>query len=397
MFVGYLISTIGSSMIFPFLMIFVSERLGLPRAASASLLTINSAAILFSSILGGPIVDRFGRKWVMVIGLLLNGLVYLFYSQANTYVFFGVLMALSGIVNPLYRIGSDAMLADLVLPEKRIDAYALIRLSHNLGIAIGPTIGGFLAAASYDAAFLCAASGMLIYSLLLLLRARETLPEADSNLPRPRLENPLVSYEPILRDRSFLRFIWIFTLVQACAVLIWTLLPVHAKEAYHVTERVYGFIPTTNALMVVTLQLLITRVTRHFLPMPVMAAGAFLYALSNGGVALSSSFLGFWVCMVVMTLGELIIMPTSSTYVANLAPANMRGRYMSLYGLAWGAASGIAPVMGGLLNDWISPQATWLGGLAVGLIATLSFILLSRQQHKLAQSAQLSSSDKAGL
>ena len=375
-------------------MIFVSARLGLPRAGSASLLTINSAAILVASILGGPVVDRFGRKWVMVIGLLLNGLVYVFYSQADTYVYFAALMILSGVVNPLYRIGSDAMLADLVPPEKRIDAYALIRLSHNLGIALGPTIGGFLAAASYNTAFYFAASGMVIYSLLLLFLARETLPKPSQSVPMRRIENPITSYRPILRDRGFLRFLGVFTLVQACAVLIWILLPVHAKEVYHVTERVYGFIPTTNALMVVTLQVLVTTVTRRFLPMPVMAVGALFYAFANGGVALSSGFWGFWACMVVMTLGELIIMPTSSTYVANLAPADMRGRYMSLYGLSWGVASGIAPVLGGLLNDVISPQATWIGGMGIGLIATFSFMLLSRQIGKQAQSIQPSSSDQ---
>lgn len=379
MFFGMLISTIGSSMVWPFLMIFVSERLGLPRAVSASLLTINSAAILLSSFFGGPIVDRLGRRWVMVIGLFLNGVVYFFYARADTYLYFAVLLALSGIVNPLFRIGADAMLADLVPAEKRIDAYALMRLSHNLGIALGPTIGGFIASASYNLAFYLAASGMAIYSFLLIFRARETMPAQASENKKVWFENPFRSYASVWQDKPFLRFLVSFTLVQACAVLIWMLLPIHAKETFQVSERLYGFIPTTNAVMVVSLQLLVTRYTKKHPPIPVMAIGAIFYALSNAGIALSTGFQGFWVCMVIMSLGELLLLPTSSTYVATLAPADKRGRYMSLYGLTWGAASGIAPIFGGILNDLVSPQATWIGGFIVGICGLLAILRLQRQ------------------
>ncbi len=78
--------------------------------------------------------------------------------------------------------------------------------------------------------------------------------------------------------------------------------------------------------------------------------------------------------MVVMTIGELVLVPTSSTYAANLAPADMRGRYMSLYGLTWNVAAGIGPVAGGFLNDTISPQAIWYGGGLCGLVSALLFV-----------------------
>jgi len=72
-------------------------------------------------------------------------------------------------------------------------------------------------------------------------------------------------------------------------------------------------------------------------------------------------------------------MPTSSTYAASLAPADMRGRYMSVYGLAWPAAMGIAPVMGGYLSDTFGPVTTWYGGLVAGLLGTVWFTALHRR------------------
>ena len=84
--------------------------------------------------------------------------------------------------------------------------------------------------------------------------------------------------------------------------------------------------------------------------------------------------------MIIMTIGELILMPTVSTYVAALAPPDMRGRYMSVAGLTWSAAAGIGPLIGGFLNDNVAPVATWYGGFVVGIMGILGFLILSRKQ-----------------
>jgi MFS family permease len=117
-----------------------------------------------------------------------------------------------------------------------------------------------------------------------------------------------------------------------------------------------------------------------------MAAGALFYAVATASVGLGQGFLAFELSMVIMTVGELIIMPTASTYAANLAPADMRGRYMSFFSLSWGVASGIAPIFGSRLGELFSPQATWFGGALVGLVAVAGFLLLSRRAHRVTHS-----------
>jgi MFS family permease len=91
-----------------------------------------------------------------------------------------------------------------------------------------------------------------------------------------------------------------------------------------------------------------------------------------------SSFWGFWLSMVILTFGELTLVPTASKYVADLAPANLRGRYMSIHWLGWGLARTLSPLLGGFLNDNIAPRAIWTGGLVIGLTSTLGLFLLSR-------------------
>jgi len=365
-------------MIWPFLMIYVRQRVNLPLTQIASLMTINATAAVFAAFIAGPITDKVGRKWVMVLSLVGNGLVYFFMSNAQNYLSFAILMTLSGAFNPLYRVGADAMLADLIPADKRPDAYALMRLSNNAGISIGPMLGGFISSISFTTTFFFAGSGMLIYSLLIAFFAYETLPAKSEVLVQAR--QPLGGYLQVLRDTNFLSFIGAFILAQMCAVMIWILMPVYANGIYNVPENQYGFIPTTNALMVVFLQVFVTRFTKRYHPLPVMAVGTFFFALGVGSVALGHSFFGFWISIVVMTIGELILMPTASSYVATLAPPDMRGRYMSVAGLTWSAAAGIGPLLGGYLSDHIAPVATWYGGFGVGVIGILGFLVLSRRQ-----------------
>jgi len=380
LFWGMLISTIGSSMIWPFLMIYVSGRLHLPMATIASLMAFNAVAGLIFSFVAGPATDHFGRKWIMVISLIGNGAVYLFLGRATTFPAFVILMSLGGAFNPLYRIGADAMLADLIPAEGRPDAYALIRTSNNLGVALGPAIGGFIATTSFAIAFFLAALGLMAYGLLLAFFGHETLTFIK---PAARIaKEPFGGYGRIFRDRRLITFALNFTLTSICAAIMWVLLSVYTYTYYGLPEKFYGLIPTTNAIMVVTLQLAVTNVTKRRPPLSMLALGTLFYAVGVGSVALGQGFWGFWMSMVILTIGELILVPTATTYVANLAPPEMRGRYMSIYSLSWGIAFGIGPVLGGLLNDNIAPAAIWYGGLVIGLVSAASFMLLTPRYSK---------------
>jgi len=368
-------------MIWPFLMIYVSEKLEAPLTVAASLMTLNSIAGLFASFAAGPVIDRLGRKWIMVGSLVVNGLAYLFLSDASALPAFAIMMAISGAAQPLYRIGGDAMLADLVKPDDRAEGYALLRMSNNLGVALGPAIGGFLASNSYSVAFYFAAAGMTIYSILLAFFASETLPDTrkdDLDKQTHQEKERFGGYITIFKDRKFIGFTFAYTLVIICTSLIWVILPVYAKQNYGVTEDVFGFIPTTNALMVVFLQIMITRYTKRYPSLPVVTIGAMFYTVALGSVAFGGGFWGFWISMVIMTIGELIIVPTANTYAANLAPPDKRGRYMSIFGLSWRVAIGSGPILGGILNDNLGPKAIWYGGAVVGILSVFSFLLLAR-------------------
>ncbi len=389
---GLLISSSGGSMIWPFLMIYVSEKLQLPVGSAAALLSLNAAMSLASSFAAGWVADRLGRKGVMVVSLLANGLMYFLLGRATTYLEFVLLMLLAGASNPLYQVGSDAMLADLVVSEKRTGAYAILRMVNNAGIAIGPAVGGFVAALSYTYAFWGAALGMTIYGLLLLFKARETL--VRSRIPHQKSpREPFGGFGRVFGDRAYIRFALLVGLGLIAPSIMWNLLAVYTKQNYGLSEQLYGWLPTTNALMCVFIQYPVTRIARRHRPLRVMAIGMLIYALGVGSVVLMSGFWGFWLSMVLMTFGELTLIPVVSKYIADLAPPDARGRYMSFYWFAWGLARTLAPLLGGWLNDNASPRSIWYGGLSIGLLSGtgLAFLAVRDRAYQPEESSNLSS------
>ena len=384
MIAGVVISTAGGSMIWPFLLIYASAKLNMPLSTVATLISINAGTGLLSSFLAGTLADKVGRKVVMNFSLTLSGIVYFFLMRAETYPQFVILMILVGLSNPLYQVGADAMLADMIPSEKRTDAYAVSRIANNAAFALGPAVGGFLAASSYNLAFYGAAIGYLIYSLLLFFLAHETL-EKQNVSPTQMISEQAKSqdgYAQVFRDKGYVFFVSLTSIGLIAPSILWILMPVYTNTNFGIPENLYGWIPTTNALMCVVIQYPVTQLTRHYKTLPVTALGMLIYALGVGSVALMSGFNGFWLSMVILTFGELVVVPTASKYVADIAPANLRGRYMSVYWLGWGLARMLAPLIGGFLNDAIAPRAIWIGGLIIGLISVTGLTMLSLPRRR---------------
>jgi MFS family permease len=153
------------------------------------------------------------------------------------------------------------MLADLFPMGKRADAFALIRMARNIGVAAGPAIGGFVLTQSYSFGMYGAAGGLILYGLMLLFFARETLPKEASmkNNPawaaarllgcpaRPAVHGPGRRLHPGADD--------------GCPDL--GAVSVYLKTNFGISEQLYGWLPTTNALMVVFFQVLVTRYTKE--------------------------------------------------------------------------------------------------------------------------------------
>jgi MFS family permease len=162
-------------------------------------------------------------------------------------------------------------------------------------------------------------------------------------------------------------------------IQLYTTLGVYLRDTHGVPERAFGYIMSLNAATVVLLQFPIARRVSRYQPMMMMALGTLLYAIGFGMYGLVSTYLLFAVAMFVITVGEMVVMPVAQALVAKIAPEDMRGRYMAVFGFSWAAPQAVGPFLAGLVMDNADPRWVWYGALLVGLMAAGSFALLNRR------------------
>jgi MFS family permease len=289
---------------------------------------------------------------------------------------FACLIVLSGFVGSLFNPALNSMVADMVEPGRRIEAYGLMRIVSNLGIAIGPAIGGFIATRSYLVSFLAAAAASAIYFLIILFFTTETRPEVS--VDRNASAEVSGGYGRLLRDFRFLAFCLTLAVMGIAYAQMMTILPVYIKEQYGIVESQFGLIMATNAAMVVVFQYPVTKLLKRVPLGSALAVGALFVALGLGTVAISSAFTMFLLSMIIVTIGELIFAPSSTAFAADVAPEAMRGRYMGVYGMSYGLTFGLAPAVGGIINDSVGPVAVWYSMTGVALLSAVSFLLIGR-------------------
>ena len=382
LFVGTIVIRTGSSMIWPFTLSYVGDKIGVAMTAAAFLLTIRSMTSLVSSFISGPITDSIGRKTAMIIGILGYVFTYLGMLAANSMAGFIVVMLFAGLVEPMFRTGVDAMLVDIIPEEKRIDAYSVNRMGQNVGIALGPMVGGLLISISYNLAMIGATIAMLIFLVMIVFGVKETLSTrvalSQSMKPRALFDG----YQRVFRDGKFMVSTLLIVLAYVGFSQVWTLMQPYTGNVLGMSEALFALLPMTNAVMVIVFQLPFTFLAKRFTLIQAMVIGCAVYMTSIISFSFAQNFWMVWLGFVVLTCGEMFYVPASTTFAANLAPDDMRGRYMGFYSIYWAVASGIGPLIGGLINDNIGARWIWVGAALFPLMASLGYLVMDRREKQ---------------
>jgi MFS family permease len=282
-----------------------------------------------------------------------------------------------GLTGAIFGPAVNAMIADLIGSEKRSQAFGLLRVAQNLGVAIGPAIGGFIATRSYVVLFAVSAMTTAIYGVIIALRARETRPQvvAAAGLTKRQAE----SWGRILTDQPFVLFTGLYLVMTVVYSQMNTTLPVFLNKSYGVTEQWYGLLMSLNAAMVVLFQFPITRFTDRFARTAMMALGGAFFAVGFGLFGFVGVLPLFFLAQAIWTVGEMLTSPVSQALVADVAPETMRGRYMGVFGLAWTLAYGAGPLLGGAVMDQLNGRYIWYAAFLLNGLAALGFLALGRR------------------
>jgi MFS family permease len=383
------IDTVGGTLIFPFFALYVTHKFNVGMTEAGVLLAIFSVTGLTGSMVGGALTDKFGRRGIVLFGLVFSALSSLAMGFVND---LSVLYGLAIVVGSLSRVGGparQAMVADILPEEKQAEGFGVLRVAANLAWIIGPTIGGFLASRSYLLLFVLDAVASVTTALIVYRLVPETRPKGPEGQPQPTLLQTVSGYRLVLADKVYVAFLvtsmlmWIGYQQIFCGTL-----SVFLRDVHGIPTQAYGLLTSLNAGSVVLLQFWVTRKTRRYRPMLIMAAGAALYVVGLTMYGFVSAYALFVIAMLIITLGELIVTPTGQALAAQLAPEDMRGRYMAIFGLSWTIPATVGPWAAGVILDNYNPNWVWYAaGIASALAAAGFYLLYLERRARAARDA----------
>ena len=376
---GTFIDRLGGALLFPFFTLYLTSKFGIGMTQVGFIFGMFAISSFFGSMIGGALTDRIGRKSMLLFGLVMSAVSSLLMGVVDVLVLFFLVTLIVGILSEVGAPAQQAIVADLLPEKQRAEGYGIIRITANLAVAIGPVIGGFLATQSYMLLFISDAVTSLITAVIVYFALKETRRAPVEGEPQETMTQTFKGYFDVAKDSAFVWFLGASALMVLVYMQMNTTLAVYLRDEHGVTPQGFGYILSLNAAMVVLFQFPITRRIKKFRPLIVMTVGSLLYTLGFTMYGFISLFFFFLVAMVIITIGEMLVSPVSQAIVANLAPEDMRGRYMAVYGFSWLIPIAVGPLFFGLVMDNTNPDWVWYLAGMVGLVATGGFYWLQRQ------------------
>jgi MFS family permease len=339
-----------------------------PARAGAMLAVYGASAIVFGPI-GGRLSDRIGALRVMRVSLIASGSVLLLFPFAKSFTSVAAMTVLWAGFGEMFRPASLAAITHVVAPDQRRQAFALNRLAINLGMSIGPALGGFLATVSFRALFAVDAVTTLIAGAVLALTPWRAFSGVNSEATNR--EGETIGPATIFHDTMFLVFLGGVFLVGIVFFQHESALPLYLVQYLSLSPAFYGLLFTINTLLIVALEVPLNTATAHWSNTRLLIIGCVLFAIGFGALGVIASPSGVIATVVVWTFGEMMLFPALSAHMGEIAPENRRGAYMGAYSMSLSLALTVGPWMGTQLLSLFGPVVVWTVMFVLGALAAL--------------------------
>lgn len=381
MMLGMFIDQLGGNFIYPFFALFVTARFGVGLTQVGLMLGTMSAGGIVGGLLGGWMTDRFGRKNLMLFGLLVSGLFSVTIIFIKNFSTLFLAAAIIGVLGNMSGPARQAMMVDILPENKRASGFGVMRVVFNLTVAIGPLIGGLVADRSFNLLFIGDAITSAITFFILLKFLPETKP---SKVEKPEEDNKpdIKGYSTVLRDKNYVLLLIFIMLSFAVLMQMLSTLSVYMRDVHGFPNKYYGYILSLNAVMVVALQFWVSRKSEKYPPLIAMAIGSVFATI---GYSLFGFVKGIWLfalAMAILTFGEMVLDPMSQSIAARFAPEDQRGRYMAALGFSISIPNLATPYLAGLMIDNYDPNWIWYTCGIIGIVTIIGYLWLNTRTKK---------------
>ncbi|HTL97264.1 MAG TPA: MFS transporter [Holophagaceae bacterium] len=362
------------TMALPFLALYLTQSMGFTPARAGEALLVYGLGAVAAAPLGGHLSDRIGPLRVMRGALLLAGCIMASITLVQSWPLLLALVGLWALTAEGFRPASMAILTDLAPDDRRKAVFSLNRLAINLGMSIGPVLGGLLARHSFHALFWVDAATAAASALVLTLAARDTHARGGK---AARAAHPFSA----LKDPRLAWFLVALFPVMVVFMQHASSMPVFLVRNLHFSAAFYGSLFTLNTGLIVLFEIRINLATAFWPRRRALMLGAALCAAGFGALAFTRGAVGIWGTVAVWTFGEMILLPALSDHVAHLAPHDRRGAYMGLYAMIGaGLSQSVGPWLGLFLLGHFGGALLWTAMAGLGVLSALGFARVVRDE-----------------
>ncbi len=370
------IDRVGGALMFPFFAIYITIHFGVGMTQVGLLFTVFGLGAFFGNFLGGALTDKYGRKTMLLFGLVISGFSSILMGLINDLNWFFVVAGFVGLVGNAGGPAQQAMITDLLPSEKQPEGFSILRVIANLAVTIGPAIGGILAARSYMSLFIADAISSGITAIIAILVIPETKPQQAEDEPVKTVMQTVGGYKEVFHDKVFILLVAIMTLVSLVYMQMNSSLSVFLFQEHDFPVASFGLLISMNALMVVIFQFPLTRMISKYAPLKMIALGTVFYAIGFGMYGFVSTVPMFFLAMIIITIGEMITAAFSQSLAASFAPEDKRGRYMAVFGYSHIIPMLIGALAAGLIMDNMNPNYVWYIGGILGFFGVFGYLFL---------------------
>jgi predicted MFS family arabinose efflux permease len=376
LFAVNLVNSSGAMVIF-FLSLYLTRKLGFTPARAGQALSLYGAGSLAGAYLGGWFSDRIGSTSVQKLSLVLSGGFLLALGQVRSPSgLLPILFLFSTAAGALYPANAASM-SRVCPPDLQVKGFALNRLANNLGVTIGPAVGGLLALRDYRLLFwadglTCIAAAGLFLVIWKKPESRLRAAEVQEG-PRP----PDAARTP-WRDRPFLFLMLLVVVWGAVFVQLFATFPLYMRGVYGLAEDKIGRLLAVNTILIVTLEMALMEKIRAYSRTRMINLSFILLGLGFGLMPLGRGFFYAAFTVAVWTFGEILSMPLLTALIAGRAGPETRGRYMGIFSFAFSLAFIVGPAAGATVYGRLGESVLWFGCAGVAALLAVSFSALRR-------------------
>src|SRR5262245_32721962 len=374
----------AGSMVLTFLVLYLTRDRGFSPEHAGFVLFVYGMGAIAAAPIAGRLADRWGSVPLMRASLLLSGATLLFYPLARAP---GAILAVTvalAMVTESFRPAAMSFFAETVEPARRKSAFSVYRLAINLGMAIGPAVGGILATISFRYLFLADGSTSLAAAAVLILagmprRARPA--RAGTGGDKPTTATRLRLSTAAHADPRFLFFL--ASVLPVCVVFFQHIssMPLFIVQDLGLSPRSFGLLFSLNCFLIVLVEVPLNAATSHWPHRRTLALGALLSGAGFGAMAFARDFASLAATVVLWTFGEMLFFPASAAYATDIAPDARRGEYSGLYTMMFSVAFAVGPWAGTVVLERAGARLLWSLTFVLGALAAAMFLRMPEPKH----------------